>query len=270
MASSNVDLVQSIYADWARGDFHSVDWADPRIEYEHADGPAPGSWRGLAGMEHAFRDFLGTWEDWRVEAEDFRQLDDERVLVPFRFSGRGKASGLELGQVATRGANLFHVRDGKVVRLVQYFDRDRALADAGTGASPGHENVAVVRTLFDEFARRESELTFGVFDEEIAWDARSVPLAEFGEVFHGHEGVRAFWRGWLEAWERIDFVEGPHHRAHGNQVVSWWRQRTVGRGSGLGMEQEAGIVWTFENGRIVRAAVFWSREEIFRAAGLEP
>lgn len=253
MASAALDLVRSIYAGWARGDFTWVAWADVEIEYERVDGPAPGSWRGLAGMDHAFRDLLDTREDRRVEAEEFHELDDERVLV-----------------VSTRAARLFCVRKGKVVRLVQYFDRDRALADAGTSAGPGQENVAVVRTLFDEFARRESEVTFRVFDEEIAWDARSGPLAEWGRVFHGHEGVRAFWRTWLEAWDRIEFVDGPYHRAHGSQVVSWWRQRTVGRGSGLGMEQEAGIVWTFENGRIVRAAVFWSREETFRAAGLEP
>lgn len=42
--------------------------------------------------------------------------------------GRGKASGLE---VEGRGAVLFEIRDGKVKRLVRYFDRDRALADLG-------------------------------------------------------------------------------------------------------------------------------------------
>jgi hypothetical protein len=34
-----------------------------------------------------------------------------------------------ISQMRTGGANLFHIRDSKVIRLVIYFDRDRALAD---------------------------------------------------------------------------------------------------------------------------------------------
>jgi ketosteroid isomerase-like protein len=51
--------------------------------------------------------------------------------VLFRQIGRGKTSGLEVAQTRARAANLFQVRDGKVTRLVLYFDSERALADLG-------------------------------------------------------------------------------------------------------------------------------------------
>jgi ketosteroid isomerase-like protein len=137
MASANLDLVRSIYAGCEQGDFSSVDWAHPDIEYGHADGLAAGSWTGLAGMTKAFLDFINAWEDWSVEAEAFRELDAQCVLVLFRFSGRGKASGLEVGQVRTEGANLFHFSAGKVTRLVQYLDRERAVADLGLAPKTG-------------------------------------------------------------------------------------------------------------------------------------
>ena len=81
-------------------------------------------------MADAWRDFLGVWDEWQVEAVDeYRELDGERVFVPARFSARGKASGVELGQVGGKGAALFHVRDGKVTRLQLYMDRENALSD---------------------------------------------------------------------------------------------------------------------------------------------
>ena len=129
--SANLDIVRSIYAAWERGDYGSADWADPEIDYVFADGPTPGTWTGLAGMAEVWRDWLSAWEDLNVEADEYRELDDERVLVLSRYSGRGKTSGLELGQMGAKGATLFHIRDGKVTRFVGYWDRERALADLG-------------------------------------------------------------------------------------------------------------------------------------------
>jgi len=137
MASANVDLVRSIYAAWERGDFSSVEWAHPEIEWVIADGPEPGSWIGFAGLAEGWRGFLSTWEEYRGEADEYREFDGERVLVSVRRSGRGKASGVELGQMLSKGAALFQVRDGKVTRIVNYFDRERALADLGLAPEAG-------------------------------------------------------------------------------------------------------------------------------------
>jgi ketosteroid isomerase-like protein len=130
-ASANLDLVRSIFADLERGDFGRADWAHRDIEYVRADGPSPGSSTGLAEMANALRDILSAWEDVRIEADEYRELDDERVLVLMHRSAQGKASGLEVGVTRTQGAHLFHIRDGKVTKLVGYWDRDLALADLG-------------------------------------------------------------------------------------------------------------------------------------------
>jgi hypothetical protein len=57
MASTNLDLVRSIYAATERGDFSSSEWADPEIEYLVVDGPSPGIWTGITGWLKAFAKF---------------------------------------------------------------------------------------------------------------------------------------------------------------------------------------------------------------------
>jgi ketosteroid isomerase-like protein len=129
--SANLDLVRSIFADWERGDYSGVKWADAQIECMIADGPSPGQWTGITNMVEGMADFLSAWESYRVEAEDYRELDDERVLVLHHFAGRGKTSGVDLRHMRAEGASLFLVRGGKVVRLVNYIDRNHALGDLG-------------------------------------------------------------------------------------------------------------------------------------------
>jgi hypothetical protein len=62
--SENLDLVRSIYANWKRGDFTSVEWAHLEIEFVFADGPEPSSWKGLGWIAEGWRDFLGRWEEF--------------------------------------------------------------------------------------------------------------------------------------------------------------------------------------------------------------
>jgi ketosteroid isomerase-like protein len=81
-------------------------------------------------MGEAFRAFLSTWADYRIAADEYRELDGGRVPVLTRArSGRAKASGVDVRRARTNGATLHHIRDGKVTRLVIYPYPDRALSD---------------------------------------------------------------------------------------------------------------------------------------------
>ena len=125
----SIDVVRSIYAGWERGDFSSIEWADPEIEFAFADGPEPGRWKGLDAMSRHYAEWLRGWKDFAAAPERFIAVDAERVLVLVHNTARGRSSGVELD--ARSVANLFEVRNGKVTSLTQYMDRGRALADLG-------------------------------------------------------------------------------------------------------------------------------------------
>jgi ketosteroid isomerase-like protein len=132
---ANLDLVRSIYAAWERGDFSSAEWASAEIEFGFADGPEPGRWSGRGEMARRYGDWLRAWRDFRAEPEEYFVVDGQRVLVFVHNSGRGRTSGLEIEQRSV--ANFFEIRNGKVVRFVLYWDRDRALADLGLTEDAG-------------------------------------------------------------------------------------------------------------------------------------
>jgi len=130
--SPNIELVRSLFMAWEQGDYASSEWAHPQIEWVMPDGISPGTWTGIAGMREGWRSVLDAYEGYRGEAEDYLELDDERVLVLTHVEGRGKTSGMDIGELGgSRGALLVHIRDGKVTRLVVYWNRYRAFADLG-------------------------------------------------------------------------------------------------------------------------------------------
>ena len=74
-------------------------------------------------MAEAWGEFLSDWDGVAQLRRRVRELDDERVLVLVHASGRDKTSGLEFGQIGRRrGTCLFHVRSGRVTRLIVYYD----------------------------------------------------------------------------------------------------------------------------------------------------
>jgi len=134
MSQANVEMVKRWVAAFNRRDLDALmetvipDFAFLPAMADTIDG---NSFQRREGMEAYFVDVDSAWEELRVIYDEYRELDDERILVLTHRSARGKTSGLNLGQVRARAAQLFHVRDGQVTRMVTYFDLDRAVADLG-------------------------------------------------------------------------------------------------------------------------------------------
>jgi hypothetical protein len=82
-------------------------------------------------MAESWRAWLSARGDFRAKADGYRALDDEHMLVRNSFEGQGKTSGVGVGRLLTKGASLWTISDGRVTRLVLYWNRDRALAELG-------------------------------------------------------------------------------------------------------------------------------------------
>ena len=125
MSAENVELVRSITAEWGQGIYSSAAWAHPDIELV-ADG---GVTRGINEVAKRWAEFLEAWDEFATSAEEILEAGDDRVLALVRFQGRGRGSGTPVADFS--GAQLFTFRDGKVVRLELFTQRDAALDAAG-------------------------------------------------------------------------------------------------------------------------------------------
>jgi ketosteroid isomerase-like protein len=142
------------------------------------------------------------------------------------------------------------------------------------------ENVELVRRLLEMFDRREHEAVFAFYAPDIEWDATRTASpgnmeggklpAGLAGVYRGHDGVRTYWRRWLEAWKDLEF-EVQDVLDGGDEVVALIRnQRQWGRHSGIVTETPPyGLVFTIRGGKVVRWRVFPDQKSALEAVGLE-
>ena len=86
-----------------------------------------GGYRGREGIETYLADIGEAWEEYRVLAEEFRDLDN-RVVMLGRIEGRGRGSR---AWIDSPTGTIFEFLNGKMSRVRTYLDHGEALQAAG-------------------------------------------------------------------------------------------------------------------------------------------
>jgi ketosteroid isomerase-like protein len=123
----------------------------------------------------------------------------------------------------------------------------------------GSENAEIVKRLYESFRKRDNAAAFELYATDIVWDVSGIQMLGFDAEYHGHDGVRTFWRNWLEAWDGIEWEQTePEELDDGRVRVQINNQRNTGRETGIEIGQSSyEQFWTIENGKVTRVEARW-------------
>ena len=130
MSQENVDLHRRWFEAYNARDIEAlIAYCDPGIEFHSVFAAVGGAlYHGHDGMRRWHRDIQDVWgEEISIEPEAYFDLGD-RTLVFALLHGRGQGSGAE---VAIAGAQVARWRDGRMVYVKAYANKDDALGDLG-------------------------------------------------------------------------------------------------------------------------------------------
>jgi ketosteroid isomerase-like protein len=131
------------------------------------------------------------------------------------------------------------------------------------------ENVKIVRAAWEAWERGDMEAIFALYDPAIVWDQTHYGPAELSVVYHGHDGIKKFFRAWLAPFESYhahaeEFIDA------GEAVVVRIRQGGRGKQSGAEVQMPPySQVYRLRDGLAVRIEVYSDGADALKAVGLE-
>jgi ketosteroid isomerase-like protein len=130
-------------------------------------------------------------------------------------------------------------------------------------------NVELVRGSWEAWERGDMEAIFAFYDPAIVWDQTHAGTADMPSFYHGHDGIRRFFRELFASFDSYyahaeDFIDA------GKAVVVRFRQGGRGKQSGAQVDMPPyWQVYRLRDGRAVRIEVYNDQREALKAAGLE-
>jgi uncharacterized protein len=135
VSKENLELVQSAFEAWNRGDLEGfAEHAAEDVAWVEVTGrpdALASERRGRAQMREGLGALFDAFESYHLDLRELHDLGD-RVVAIVREVARGRASGVEIDG---RWGYVITLRDGEMVRIEAYRDPDLALEATGLGES---------------------------------------------------------------------------------------------------------------------------------------
>jgi ketosteroid isomerase-like protein len=119
--------------------------------------------------------------------------------------------------------------------------------------------VEIVRAAYETWNRDDFEAATELMHPDVEWRT-SGAFPGFEPVYHGYDGVRAWWRDLKEPFESFT-IEVDRVEEHGDVLVSTVRFRAIGKESGVQVDLPFAGAWWIEDGLVKRYASYRSLEE---------
>jgi ketosteroid isomerase-like protein len=215
--------------------------------------PEAGEYRGIGEVTRFFAQYYEEFSGFSLDWDEPVEAGD-RVVIRFRMGVTGRASGVE---VVNEASAVHTFRDGRIARIEYFFDHDQALVAAGIGSTTS--KVEIARQVRDLLVAGDVDAAAELFH----------PNAELRMrlgTFRGREGLKE-WQQDVHHYLGDYEFSGDEYIEAGDSVVHIATVRARGRDVGLEIEQEIGYVLKIDDGKVVAAAAYPSKEEALKAAG---
>jgi ketosteroid isomerase-like protein len=128
------------------------------------------------------------------------------------------------------------------------------------------ENVEIVRRAHDALNAGNLDALTGLCHPDFRLDMSDRVLNP--AIYEGHDGLREFYSGVREVWER--YVWEPEElRDEGDVVVALLRTKGRGRGSGVEIDRKTAMIWTLRGGKVLSLRFYRDPQRALDAAGLQ-
>jgi ketosteroid isomerase-like protein len=138
MSQENVELIRRFEDSWARRDLEAAlecVHTDMEFDWSASMGPFKGTYKGHDGLARFWTEMLDVFERFSPEMVEVIECGPEELITVDVVRARGKGSGIEM---QARGAMLWTMREGKIVRGQMFQTKEEAIEAVGLSEQNAH------------------------------------------------------------------------------------------------------------------------------------